>query len=264
MNRGFSLVELSIVLVILGLLTGGILTGQSLIRAAELRSLTAHISTLQTSMHSFRDKYFALPGDMRNATDFWGAANSSGAGGNCADPLDNTGTSTQTCNGDGNGQIRTPGSGGTYYEQHRAWQHLANAGLIEGSYTGAAAVANNSNSFARGVNAPQLKLGNVTGVLHYGQAISGSTNEFDRSAAHYIGYGTTSGGWPNGPFLTPEEAWNLDTKVDDGRPAYGVIRGHKKDSPTNPNCSTTNSSTDAEYNLSNTNTLCSLNVEVWK
>jgi prepilin-type N-terminal cleavage/methylation domain-containing protein len=60
-RRGFSLVELSIVLVILGLLTGGILTGQNLIRAAELRSAVTELQRHQASTQSFRDKYFAIP-----------------------------------------------------------------------------------------------------------------------------------------------------------------------------------------------------------
>ena len=72
MRSGFSLVELSIVLVILGLLTGGILAGQNLIRAAELRSVTTQFQNYHAAVMTFRDKYFALPGDMANAEDFWG------------------------------------------------------------------------------------------------------------------------------------------------------------------------------------------------
>ena len=79
MRAAFSLVELSIVLVILGLLTGGILTGQNLIRAAELRSVVTEFQTYQTAVMTFRDKYFALPGDMTNATDFWGEMTNCGA-----------------------------------------------------------------------------------------------------------------------------------------------------------------------------------------
>jgi hypothetical protein len=70
--EGFSLVALSVVWVNLGLLTGGILTAQSLIRAAELRSITTDYNRFITASQTFRDKYFALPGDMRNATRFWG------------------------------------------------------------------------------------------------------------------------------------------------------------------------------------------------
>lgn len=69
--RGFSLVELSIVLVILGLLTGGILAGQSLIRASELRSVSTELQRYSSAIYSFRDQYMALPGDMLNATSFW-------------------------------------------------------------------------------------------------------------------------------------------------------------------------------------------------
>lgn len=74
MKNAFSLVELSIVLVILGLLTGGILAGQNLIRAAELRSVTTQLQQYQTALQTFRNKYFALPGDMTKATDFWTSA----------------------------------------------------------------------------------------------------------------------------------------------------------------------------------------------
>ncbi|PZP83692.1 MAG: type II secretion system protein, partial [Azospirillum brasilense] len=58
-THGFSLVELSIVLVILGLLTGGILGGQSLIRAAELRTISTDANRYITAAQTFRDKYFA-------------------------------------------------------------------------------------------------------------------------------------------------------------------------------------------------------------
>ena len=67
-QRGFTLVELSIVLVILGLLVGGVLSGQSLIRAAELRAVSTEHSKFVTAMNSFRDKYFAAPGDMKPPT----------------------------------------------------------------------------------------------------------------------------------------------------------------------------------------------------
>jgi prepilin-type N-terminal cleavage/methylation domain-containing protein len=74
MRHGLSMVELSIVLFIFGLLTGSILDGQSLIKAAEPRSLRTDISLYQSALFAFRDKYMALPGDMTNATSFWGTA----------------------------------------------------------------------------------------------------------------------------------------------------------------------------------------------
>lgn len=83
-TRGFSLVELSIVLVILGLLTGGILAGQSLIRAAELRSYITDVQRYPAAVNAFKDKYFAYPGDMANATKFWGALGGDGTGNDAA------------------------------------------------------------------------------------------------------------------------------------------------------------------------------------
>ena len=66
-KNAFSLVELSIVLAILGLLTGGILTGQTLIRAAELRAVSTEFQRYQSAVNTFRDKYFSLPCDIRNS-----------------------------------------------------------------------------------------------------------------------------------------------------------------------------------------------------
>lgn len=146
MRHGFSLVELSIVLVILGLLTGGILAGQSLIRASELRAVSTEINRYQTARYTFRDKYFALPGDMRNATSFWGNADTGAMGGECAAPLTDAGTGTQTCNGDGSGRMDLA------LEERRVWQHMANAGLIEGSYSGV------GTTMVAGVNVPTSKL----------------------------------------------------------------------------------------------------------
>lgn len=85
-RSGFSLVELSIVLVILGLLTGGVLGGRALIRAAELRAITQEKEAFVTAVNTFRAKYNALPGDMRNATQFWGRADTGAFSGQCAAP----------------------------------------------------------------------------------------------------------------------------------------------------------------------------------
>jgi prepilin-type N-terminal cleavage/methylation domain-containing protein len=73
MKKGFTLVELSIVLVILGLLAGGVLAGQSLIRAAELRSVTTQLEQYSTAIYAFRDRYFAIPGDEEFARRAWHA-----------------------------------------------------------------------------------------------------------------------------------------------------------------------------------------------
>src|SRR6478736_3210874 len=98
MRKGFSLVELSIVLVILGLLTGGILAGQSLIRAAELRAVGTEYGRYATATQTFRDKYLALPGDFKDATRFWNRLNSNA---DCVTSSSTTVGSPGVCDGNG-------------------------------------------------------------------------------------------------------------------------------------------------------------------
>ena len=155
MKHAFSLVELSIVLVILGLLTGGILTGQSLIRASELRSVTTEYQRYITATQTFRDKYFALPGDMNNATRFWGDDNAA-----CADAAIPNGT-PGTCNGNGNGGLEWAGASATG-ERFQFWKHLSLAGVIEGTYSGLA------GSNASGLRVPTFPAQKL--VLLHGQS----------------------------------------------------------------------------------------------
>lgn len=164
--NGFTLVELSIVLVILGLLVGGVLAGQSLIRAAELRSVTTQYMSYKTAVNAFRDKYFALPGDMPNAVRYWGAqagGTTDGVDSTCA-ALTAAATGTATCNGNGNNQIGE--TGGSYYEWYRFWQHLANAGLVEGTFTGVAGAGSSYHSVI-GSNVPRTKLANGGWTIRY-------------------------------------------------------------------------------------------------
>jgi prepilin-type N-terminal cleavage/methylation domain-containing protein len=71
-NQGFTLIELSIVLVIIGLIVGGVLVGQNLIAAAAVRAQISQIEKYQTAANAFRGKYGYLPGDIPNpyATQF--------------------------------------------------------------------------------------------------------------------------------------------------------------------------------------------------
>jgi prepilin-type N-terminal cleavage/methylation domain-containing protein len=203
-HTGFSLVELSIVLVILGLLTGGILTGQNLIRAAELRSIVTEFQHYQTAVQTFRSTYFALPGDMPNATDFWGAAHDTPA--TCKTTV---GTGTQTCNGDGDGTLSSiTGS----FENARAWQHLANAGLISGSYTGV-----RSTPIIAGSETAASKLTN--GAWWWGYNYTGLYGKTDILTLELARITVNS--WPNQGVISAEEAWGIDTKMDDGRASTG-------------------------------------------
>jgi prepilin-type N-terminal cleavage/methylation domain-containing protein len=123
-KNGFSFIEISIVLVITGLLLGGVLQGQELITSARVRHLVAQQDDIKAAYYGFLDRYRALPGDYIAAS-----AN-----------IPNCGACE---NGNGNGQILTNGA---VLESVAVWSHLSKAGFISGSYNyvagDAAAAAN--------------------------------------------------------------------------------------------------------------------------
>lgn len=244
-RKGFSLVELSIVLVILGLLTGGVLTGQSLIRASQLRAVSSEHARYIAATNAFRDKYFAWPGDMTNAISFWGTT---------ASCPGTAGTGTQTCNGNGNGIIEISAAASQYTEMFTFWQHLANGGLIEGTYTGRAGAAA-SNEAVIG-NVPPSKMSNAYWyVFNWNQTYSGNAGAFDgtyRDNSLQFG-GISAGGSPATSVLKPEEAWNIDTKLDDGRPATGMMRERFWSTCTDAGAS---SNLSANYLLTSSATVC--------
>ena len=243
MKQAFSLVELSIVLVILGLLTGGILGGQSLIRAAELRAVSTEYQRYSAAIGSFRDKYFALPGDMTNATAFWGTT---------ASCPSTAGTGTQTCNGDGNGTFlfTTPN------ETFRAWQQLANAGLVEGTYSGIGGSAG-VHSAITGSNIPGSRLQTAGWQLLGQNYIEQFVNEyFPVNYQNFLAFGINTAvqnDWVNDPAIKAEEAWNIDQKSDDGNPSSGRILSFRH--VRRPNCVV---AADNAYDLANTSLGCNL------
>src|SRR5215210_5593314 len=109
-ESGFTLIEIAIVLVIIGLLLGGVLKGQELITGARVRNLIGQQDGIKAAYFGFLDRYRALPGDFKNAK---------------------TTIKDTTENGDGDGQIL---NSGTTKEGTLAWEHLAKAGFINGAY----------------------------------------------------------------------------------------------------------------------------------
>jgi prepilin-type N-terminal cleavage/methylation domain-containing protein len=263
-EAGFSLVELSIVLVILGLLVGGILVGQSLIRAAELRSLVTDFERYQNAVITFRDKYYDLPGDMAAATDFWGEA---GTGTACQTT---EGTGTQTCNGNSDGKI-TNNTALNGIEVMRAWQHLANAGLVEGTFSGVSRTPGTglAHDAVPGKSTPTSKIYNVTWAFWYGwnpiegfsgRYLAGDPSWFEGiyNNMFILGGQYPSPGSPVVGFLSTQEGWSIDDKIDDGGPATGRIVIFKSTSPIGTNCATTDSVATSGWNLSNETARCFL------
>ena len=246
MKQGFTLLELSIVLVIVGLIIGGITVGADMIRSAELQSVVKERSKLSIAINSFTLKYNALPGDMKNATDYWGEAHATSATCKTTET-----TSIATCNGDGNGKI--DGSTGSY-EWFRFWQHLKNADLIQGTFDSVPASAHilsadDSNSF------------NST-ITNAGWAIYDAETHAGNLYWFAGGYGATLilGGYdtlelPRLSILTPQELYQIDIKFDDGKPAKGSIIAKRWNDCTD---AITNSDIESNYLLSADEKLCAV------
>jgi prepilin-type N-terminal cleavage/methylation domain-containing protein len=258
-RAAFSLIELSLVLVILGLLTGGILAGQSLIRASQLRSVSNDVSRYSAAIYAFRDKYFSLPGDITNATQFWGSAGGNGKDTACYNRTTDT---KATCDGNGNGMIDTRlndfGSGYALAEPGRAWQQLANAGVIEGSYVGITGSGSLGIFATIGMNTPVSKIANATFiVIDTSTGFSSGSERFsDTSPIQTLTllFGSlVPTATPVSAVLSPEEAWNIDTKMDDGKPDAGLV------SPSRYLAACfTGTYPNAEYALSTTGNQCAL------
>jgi len=110
-QNGFTLVEIAIVLVIIGLLLGGVLKGQEMIKNAEIRSVITDVQGLTTAMYAYRDRYNALPGDDKNA-------------------IVNSSSATGVAIGNGDGQIKVAGG---LKEDEQFFLQLRAAKLITGS-----------------------------------------------------------------------------------------------------------------------------------
>src|SRR5258708_14292872 len=116
-QQGFTLVEIAIVLVIIGLLLGGILKGQEMITQAKIKNVVADFSGVSAAYHGYQDRYRAIPGDDPNAATRW-------AGPPAATP------------GNGNGVVAGLYNSPTATDESRLWwDHLRRAGFVSGSGT---------------------------------------------------------------------------------------------------------------------------------
>lgn len=118
-QRGFSLIELSMVLAIMGLLLAGVLKGTELITQAKLRNIGSSLEGLTAGFQTYQDRYRALPGDDAIAQSRWPSTASNGNGDRVVCGAYHGGTGGATC------------TGGT--ESSLIWQHLRSAGLLAGS-----------------------------------------------------------------------------------------------------------------------------------
>ena len=184
---GFTLIEIAIVLVIIGLLLGGVLKGQELITGARVRNFIQQQDGIKAAYFGFLDRYRALPGDYSQAS-----TNIPSLGTVCT-----TGTPG---NGDGDGTIEF---GAQPHENLLVWEHLSKSGFINGSYTCATA--------ATSATSPSNPYGALLN-LQYDTLYQGSGGSANR---HNLKTGTQ---------VPSDILAEIDRKVDDGSPTQGSFR----------------------------------------
>lgn len=211
--KGFTLVELSIVIVIIGLIVAGITAGKSMVRQAKIRAVMNDMTKYETSIRTFSLQYNGLPGDLPTAYNYWGA--------NCA-------ASAGLCNGDGDRHVTTSTTANDN-EPYRMWQHLTLSGILPGNYTGVA-VGGSGDQCSPGINAPAHNLAGG-GCWHIDWQTVWSAQNIPDSNVLIIGNIYADPGaaalpyWPYGTSFTPAEASGIDTKMDDGKPYSGYWIG---------------------------------------
>jgi prepilin-type N-terminal cleavage/methylation domain-containing protein len=210
-NSGFTLIELSIVLIIIGLIVGGVLFGQDLIKASEIRGAVSQKEKYDAAVNAFRGKYSGLPGDLGSYATFSGQLTTTG--------LDGT-------NGFGDGDNLVEGIGGTgtdnigfVGEIKLFWKHLSEAQMISDNTSlittaAAATIATNAQNYL-----PLSKLGK--GSFWY-IANAGGLNYYGMAGISTLAT-ATSMNVASTDVISPNEAYQLDVKLDDGIPISGIV-----------------------------------------
>lgn len=184
MKKGFSLIELSIVMIIIGLLIGAVTASRHIINLAEINSVVKDINKYRTAIYNFKLVYQQLPGDFNNASSYFSGVS----------------------NGNNNGEIRW-GSIGSDDESSDAWIHLQKANIIqpelildELGYT----VATSDYS-----DRTVIYLYHEDGIWEKpGNTIT--FWDYRGDDEYYV--------------FTPEDARAIDIKIDDGHASKGLLR----------------------------------------
>jgi prepilin-type N-terminal cleavage/methylation domain-containing protein len=198
-ETGFTLVEIAIVLVIIGLLLGGILKGQEMITQAKIKNIVNDFNGITVAVTSYQDRYRALPGDDKNATTRW--------------------TTQNPASGDGDGVIAglynatVAGAAPVAAEESNLfWQHLRIAGFVPGVTTGTGTGAQPPNATGGIIGVEAAVVG--TRGLGFTSTIVCSSNVADKVAIA------------------------VDTQIDDSNAATGQVRAQLQ-TAANPNTATT-------------------------
>lgn len=227
-SAAFTLLELSVVLVGIGLLVGGILVGKDLVVAATIRSQITQVEQFQNAVKTFKLKYDCMPGDCSNAAQFGLASRGTSRG-----------------QGDGNGILKGSSNGWGAYgvwasagELLTFWHDLSKSGLIAEQLivavptTAYMSVTTSSAPFAIIDFLPVSKLRNNVYVSVYSDASSYAFPVWNSNGINYfsiLAIVTINRFYQSATTITDEggvsvaQAYAIDTKIDNGLPITGRV-----------------------------------------
>jgi prepilin-type N-terminal cleavage/methylation domain-containing protein len=190
-QEGFTLVEIAIVLVIIGLLLGGILKGQEMITQAKIKNSVADFSGVSAAYYGYQDRYRAIPGDDAGAAARWAVA-------------------PAATSGNGNGVVAGAYNSAAAADESRLWwDHLRRAGFVSGAGT--------SQPFNAATGQLGVQTGNTAGGPTLGSDGAG--------AGGFSGLIICSANLPD------KIAIAVDTQMDDGVSLTGTVRGALQAAP---------------------------------
>lgn len=213
--QGFTLIEISIVLVLIAIIVGATMSATNLIGASKLKTVITDGKEYHQAYDMFKERFKFPPGDFSGASKYWGL------------DCDGATSGDNVCDGGGNYEINDglAAAGNPFQtldstESIVAWKHLVKADLIAGSYTGLegspATCSGNYSCIEVGENAPKAKYGDGVGFYLV-------TDSAGTETAIIAGKNNHTG-WNSSPFLSAKDSQYIDRKIDDEVPDSGYFR----------------------------------------
>lgn len=223
-NRAFTLIEMTIVLIIIGLIAGVVVSTSSVVHGVKLKNVILEFDRYKDAIEEFKNVYHAYPGDYKSASDLWSTAT----------------------DGDGDWIIE-----GDTTERLYAWHHLVLAQLISGAFSGATGTPNQEIGYS------------VPGSDFKGNLFMVGTNEtgaeiFGRVGTSLQYTANASSSDPYGASLDAKDAYAVDVKMDDGVANSGDMFGVDGSTSSDGSCSDAYGDAGADYDLTQEDVNCRL------
>lgn len=233
-QKGFSMTELSVVIVVMALILASVITGSTLIERARIRAIISEVTNFKLAVNSFNAKYDSYPGDFNEASEYWNGSTDGNADGNI-----------QFVNASNN------------YEGYIAWQSLSYAKMLNNPYVGT-----RTDGVAQlAIDIPESKTG---GGYFFEYGTHGFSNRNLLVLGTPIDINVADTALTVDGILTPNQAFEVDSKMDDGSPISGNIRGQEGTNSVAESCVNVDpdnnlATTDDDiYDLSQEGTNCSV------